>query len=478
MTVTVIIIIISFQGRGTAQENLNSSEKISYRQFIENVKQQLPQLRKNRLQVEKAKNTLYGAGSAEDIFLSGEAGYAKSDILSQGASSGKKDYSSKLGVTKKIADTGTQISAGATYNRTEYDAGRTEYGISGSSAYHYPSLYLKFSQSLLKNAFGTIDRYAVNNAKMQFEIEKLREIESNRTDINYYKKLYFTWIEYRNELKMISNSINTSKKLAETIRSRFKSGMVNSADLYSSAAVVLQYQIAYEELNAEINAMESELSIFFNGVKEGNKIPDDDEFSSLYNTSVSADYSMVEFEKTANSGIYRLTKKNLEYSAGVSENRLLPQLDLVAEYTRKSQDESFSKSAGNLNSSDYYVGFSFSHPLQNTENSSSLEETKIAIEEINSEYAIFRNSYTKSLDSIISRFKDSERLASLREKKIGTLEEKYRFELQKYQQSQMDLEFLINTSIEITNDRISLIRLKKQIIENYIDYTDLTERSE
>ncbi len=469
-----VLLILLLAVNGIAQDNLNSAEKISYKTFIEIVKLQLPELRKNRLQVEKAKNTLYGAGSAEDINLSGEAGYAKTDILSQGNSAEKRDYSSKIGLTKKIAQTGTDLTAGAAYNRTEYDT-------QGSTPYHYPSVYVKFSQSLLKNAFGTLDRYAVNNARMRYEIEKLREIESNKTDINYYKKLYFTWIEYREELKLLNNSINTSIKLAETIKNRFKSGMVNSADLYSSSAVVLKYQIAYEELLTEMNVMESELAVFFNdlsAIKNENRKPDEAEFSSFYTASLTSGYPVITFDMTSNAEVYRLTKENLKYSADISENRLLPQLDLLGEYTRKSEDKTFSKSTGNLNATDYYMGFSFSYPLQNTENSSKVEETKIAIEEINSEYSISQNSYSKSLDAILSRYKDSRRIIDLRGKRIETLEEKQRFELQKYQQSQLDLEILINTSIEITNEKISLLRLKKQMIENYIDYSDLTAKTE
>lgn len=471
-TFTAAVMVILFTAANSiAEEKAGSSEKISYKQFIESVKQQLPELKKNRIQVEKAKNTLYGAGSSGDIYLSGESGYGKSDILSNGTSTEKREYSSKIGLTKKIVQTGTALSTGAAYSRTEYDA-------SGTSAYHTPSVYVKFSQSLLQNAFGTIDRFAVNNAKMLYEIEKLREIESNKSDMNYYRKLYFTWIGYREELKMINSSINTAVKLSESIKNRYKSGMVNSADLYSSAAVVLKYQIAYEELKTEMNAMEAELNIFINSSDEKQRIPDDNEFFSFYDISLNSEYTGVKFENTANAGIYRLTKDNLKYSADVSENRLLPQFDIIGEYTIKSEEKEFSKSAGNMNSSDYYMGFAFSYPLQNTENRSTLEDAKLAIAEINSEYSITENSYKKSLDSIESRYRNSQRLVTLREKRIETLENKYRFEQQKYQQAQLDLETLINTSIEITNEKISLVRLKQQMIENYIDYSDLTERIE
>ena len=239
-------IIMAVTVNGIADDKTGSAEKISYKQFIGSIKDQLPELKKNRIQVEKAKNTLYSAGSSRDIYLSGETGYGKSDIHSNGTSAEKRNYSSKVALTKRIAQTGTEISTGAAYNRTEYDT-------AGASAYSSPSVYVKFSQSLLQNAFGTIDRYAVNNAKMLYVIEKLRETESNKSDINYYRKIYFAWIGYREELKMINGSITTAMKLAESIKNRYRSGMVNSADLYSSAAVVLKYQIAYEELKTEMN---------------------------------------------------------------------------------------------------------------------------------------------------------------------------------------------------------------------------------
>jgi outer membrane protein TolC len=464
-TITALLLIPALAGGIIAQDNIKSTEKVSYKQFLENIELQLPELRKNRIQVEKAKNTLYGAGSAEDINLSAESGYAKTDVFTQGNALEKKDYTAKIGLTKKIAETGTEISTGAGYDRIEYEA-------EGSAAYHYPSLYLKFSQSLLKNAFGIVDRYAVNNAKMQYDIEKLREIETNKTDTNYYKKLYFTWIEYREELELINSYITGAKKIEDTVKSRFKSGMVNSADLYSASAIVLKYQIVYEELKTDMNALNAELNIFF---KEKNIEPDHDEFSAFYTASIKSKYPGIPFDRTRNAEIFRLTKNNLKYAADVSENKLLPQLDLVGEYTKKSADLSFSKSAENLNSTDYYLGFSFTHPLQNTESRSILEESKLAIAEINSEYSISDNSYKKSLDAIISRQKDTERILNLREKRIEILTGKYRFELQKYQQGQLDLQTVIDTAIDVTNERISVIQLKKQIIGNYIDYMDLTE---
>jgi len=470
-----ILLLIFLAASGTAQQNLKGTEQqnlktetISYKQYIDSVSQQLPEIRRNRLQVEKARNTLYGAGSAEDFYLSGEAGYAKSDSSdpqNQRNAAERKDYTARLGVTKKIAATGTTINGGAAYNKTEIN----------NSAYHYPSIYIKFNQSLLNNAFGKIDRFAVNNARFGYEIEKLREKENNKADLNYYKKLYFTWIFYKEEIKMIESSISAAKKLADTIRNRFRSGMVNSADLYNSSAFVLNFEITYEELLRNINIIEAELNIILGDIKANNRTPDNNEFHLLYANSTNAAYSDIAFERTRNSEIFRLTKDNLKYTAEVAENQLLPQLDLVAEYTRKAETREAVKSIGDMKSTDYYLGLAFSYPLENTGSRSKLETAKIAIEEINSEYSVSKNSYQKSLETIIIQYKDVSRILSLREKRVAALEQKYKFDSQRYQQSQIDLDILLNTTIDITNEKITLLQLKKQIIDNYIDYSDITE---
>ncbi|MCL1832900.1 MAG: TolC family protein [Leptospirales bacterium] len=460
----LLFIVIFSAAAGNTQQN-SKSEIISYKQYIDAVNQQLPEIRKNRLQVEKAKNTLYGAGSGEDFYLSGEAGYAKSDVFDQrqGDTTERKDYSARLGVTRKIAATGTTVNAGAAYNKTE---------IYNSTLY-YPSVYIKFNQALLNNAFGKIDRFAVNNARFGYEIEKLREKENNKAEINYYKKLYFTWILYKEELKMIEGSISAAKKLADNIRNRYKSGMVNSADYYNSTSFVLNYEITFEELSRSMNVIEAELNAILGDIKERNRIPDNNEFHLLYANSSSAAYSYIAFERTRNAEIFRLTKESFKYTAEVADNQLLPQLDLVAEYARKTENPTIR--SGDINATDYYLGLAFSYPLGNTDSRSRLESAKIAVEEINSEYAISKNSYQKSLDSILSQYNDASRILSLREKRVEALEQKYKFDSQRYHQSQIDLDLLLNTTIDITNERITMLQLKKQLIDNYIDYSDITE---
>jgi outer membrane protein TolC len=224
-----------------------------------------------------------------------------------------------------------------------------------------------------------------------------------------------------------------------------------------------------------MNVIEAELNTILGDIKGKNRIPDNNEFHLLYANSENAVYSDIAFERTRNAELFRLTKDSLKYTAEVADNQLLPQLDLVAEYTKKAENNAAVKSVSDMNSTDYYLGLAFSYPLGNTDSRSKFESAKIAIEEINSEYSISKNSYQKSLDSIISQYKDASHILSLRGKRVEALEQKNKFDSQRYQQSQIDLDILLNTTIDITNERITMLQLKKQLIDNYIDYSDITE---
>jgi hypothetical protein len=474
ITATFVIVITIFASDSMgAQEQKAPGKKISYRDYIGTITQKLPELRRNEIQVERAKNTLYGTESTEDTFLEGDATYTKSKQYSMNPYSRTgytSEYTANLGIARKFNRTGTTVNAGVSYYEFRNDINYE--GVSLPNTYYYPSAYIKFSQSILKNTFGVIDRFAKNDAVMKLEIEKLRRGEADKSDLNYYRKLYFNWIEYLEQIKLINESIENARALSNQVARRFRTGLADNDDVQSAAALVLQYQATYEEVKAALVALERELKLFLDTTQYQ---PDESEFGRLYAMTREKDYSRIPFEKTRSAEIYRITKKNLHYARDIAENRLLPQLDLVAQYTRKSQDDQFSTAAHELNDTDYYIGFSMSYPLENIESRSGVREVKLSIQEINNEFDVSKNDYHKSLDSLIEYSSGTNRVIDLKERRIKTLESKYRTELKKYQQTRLDLQFLINTANEITSERIGLLQLKNRMIQYAIDYDDLTK---
>ncbi|HPS59402.1 MAG TPA: TolC family protein [Spirochaetota bacterium] len=441
-----------------------AKQKVTYTEYMKAVTDKLPDLKKNRLQVSKAENTLRGAGSSSDVNLTSGGKYSSSDEYSSsqyGTTRRVSGYSLNAGISKKFTGTGTTIEAGVAH-----DTMTTE----GYGTGHYPSVYLQFSQSVLKNSFGVVDRYAVNSASMQLEIEKLKQVQSDKSALNYYKKLYFTWIETSSRLELMNESVKYVTAIEADTAKKYRSGLAPEEDMFSAKAAVSQYEISYEELLSALAEIEAELNIFL----DAGMVPDNSELDAMYKEVQAAGYSDIPFAETRNAGIYRLAKSRLEYSKGVGENRLLPQLDITGKYTRKSMDDELAGSWSGLDDSDYYIGFTASYPLWNTGESSTLKETELAIEEINEEYSISENAYKTDVEKLKNGREAVARMIDLSEGRIRLLQAKYDAVYRKYRQGNYQLQQVIDTLQDITEEKTKLIKYKNTLIQYHIDYTDLT----
>lgn len=456
-----------------AADNADRKAVISYSDFMAKLREKLPELRRNRIAVEKADNARLASGAAEDTRLDGSGSYSRNWRYSNNPFSRtgyENYYDANLGLSKKFSATGTTLSGGVAYSqfRSEIDYG--DFNLPG--AYHYPSYYLGFSQSLLKNAFGTVDRFARNDAEMKLSIEKLRAENADKNDLNQYRKLYFSWIEYARRLDLLARSIQNAEALHAQVLRRFRAGLSDNDDVQNAAASVLQYRANREDALASYNALLGQLGIF---IDTAGTAPDPGEFETHFQSSSAADYGDVKFEKTRAAGIYRLTKENYRYAREVAGNKLLPQMDISGRYTRKAQDETFAGAAGDMKDSDYYVGFSVSYPLGDSQGESDARAAELAVKEVNHEYDISGNEYDKNLKSIRSTAGGLKRIIGISEERIRVLESKYGTEQKKYLQARLDLNFLIATANTLTAEKINLLGLKKQLIYFHIDYGDLTE---
>jgi len=447
-----------------AEDIDKNNRSITYADYMKAVTETLPDLTRNRLQVQRAENSLDGAYSAGDVRVTAEGSWSNSDSYSsQYTGSGAEDvteYSLSAGIAKKFTSTGTTLEAGIGHDTIRADSYGTRY---------YPSIYLKFSQSILKNSFGLIDRYAVNDAAMKLEIEKIKQAESDKTTLNYYSKLYFTWIENSGRLELLRDSISYAEIIESDTEKKYKAGLAGIDDLYNARAVVNQYRINYQKLLSTKESIEAEIRII---IGDG-FVPVRSDFDAMYDEARESAYGSVPFSRTQGAEVYRLTKNNLVYTLDVGRNRLLPELDIVGQYTRKSQDDEFSGFTA-LDESDYYIGFSASYPLFNTEAESSLKGAEIAIEEINAEYKISENAYNGSLEKLVIEKDGLKRMIELSESRIKLLDARYNTVYKKYRQGNMSLQQVIDALQDITNEKTVLFQYKSSLIQGYLDYTDLT----
>lgn len=447
---------------------------IQYDQFITKIKETLPQIRKNRIAVKRAENAVNLGKSAFDTMLEASASWNKTWKYSYNPFSRtgyETNYATSLGFTKKLYSTGTSVSGGISFNQYQSDIDYGSFPI--PNTYYYPAYYISFSQSLLKNSFGTIDRFAAKDAEMKREIEKLRATLNDDTDLNYYRKLYFDWLESIERIELLKKTIADAIILKEHVNNKFKIGLAENDDVENAKAAELQYRSVYEEETSSLKSIVDEIGLF---IDTSNIVPEKKELENFLKQCDEYSFAEIQFENTRLSFIYHLTKENYLYIEKVARNKLLPQLNIVGSITRKAQDTTFSGSVKNINDTDYYIGISAIFPLENNAAESEKKNAELAIEEINHEYDIALNNYRKNITVLSNNAKALKKMIDFSERRVKALESKYRTEEKKYLQARLDLTFLITTAQALTAEKLNLLRLKKLLVYHLIDYQDLTRK--
>jgi len=470
MLMTIAVTVTAAEKKQT-RVTVSNKEKISFNRYLATIRKKLPEIQKNHLAVDKAKNSLYASKAQEDFNLSSSFKYyfenptATSSTTAINSTSG---FTSSIGVNKKIIGTGTQVSTGVEYGSTSIKSS----AMSLDTTSYVPALYLNITQPLLNNAFGLVDRYAKKNARMQLAIEKLKKDENDKSTLSYYQKLYFSWIDYRERLKILQKNINRAAALYNQTARKARAGLADNDDVQRTLSSLLGYREQYKQSEVALNSIERELNLYFDVSKY---VPDPLEFENYFNRAMKEVYSPVAYTKTRSCEIYRLTRDNLKYSKKVTRNQLLPQLNLEAAVKVKSQEDDFSSSVKKMNDVDYSIGLSVTYPLGNTEAKSKVKDAEIAIKEINREYQITENNYRKNLESILINVSGNKNIYSLKKSNLKALQSKYTTEQRKYRQARISLSYLVETGIGISTESINLLQLRRDIISYLIDYRDLTE---
>ncbi|MCP4137178.1 MAG: TolC family protein [bacterium] len=449
--------------------------KPGFDNYMNIVKTKLPELEKNRIAVSKAKNAIKKAGAAGDIGLSTTGTYYGQKEYSVGSSFNMdytNGYSVSAGLDKTFTTTGTRVSAGVDYAQATIDGTYTATSQALSISTYQPQVSLGLSQPILYNCFGILDRYAEKDAKMKLETEKLKKLESDKTALNYYKKLYFEAVQYNQALGILKTTISNAKKLEAQVRRKARAGLSDNDDVQRSRSSVLRYRSNHTQYQAAYNRIQEDLAIVLGPQKDK---PDDNSFTEYFNSALNTGISRVPFKKTTGAKILELTLANLEYTREMGENKLLPQLNLVGAVTRKGSKDSFSGAARGMSDTDYSIGFEFKHTLGNNAAESDLKDIELSIRDLRKDFEKQENSYRKNLAVVITALEGNKEILKIKEKNLAVLKSQRRTERTKYSQARLALSYLVDTDNKIASEQIEILALKKQIIDLYFDYVDLTK---
>jgi outer membrane protein TolC len=493
-------------------ENGKKKRALSYQEYLKTITGKLPDIQKNRLRIRIARSRVHTAKSVDDVEFEGRALYSVNEEERSGDVSGTfevederedydldyrydatlKTYSINSAVKKTFSSTGTRLSTGVDVSFLDFKGAgdlrsRYEYSIedfdtpryiegSISRKYYAPSAYIGFVQPLLFNTFGVLDRFAKNDAEMKLKIEQLKKGEYDKSVISYYRKLYFDWILYSRILKILEGSISNARKLERNIRRRYQVGLADNDDLQKARYAVNKYSEQYNKNRMAYRSVLNELRLF---VDVDTFVPRNEQFDHFFEKSSQEAFTEVSFEKTRSCRILKLTLDNLKYVKSMSENRMLPQINLLGRISARSFNTSFSDAIKGLNKEMrdlyYTIGVIVSYPFGNHESEGAREDVEISIRQLNAEFRNAVNRYKKNLTNIISLIHLNREALGYKKSNIISLTSKLRTEKKKYNMARLNLSYLIDTENSIARERIEELLIKKRLITLMFDYRDLIQ---
>ena len=439
---------------------------ISLEEFIAKIEKSLPEIQSNYIDVMQAENEIKRAKSAGDTLLKGGGQAWSLTEYSGAADKGSSEgYNYYAGLSKKITQTGTNVSTSYNYSKNRYSS------IGSSSEYsaYEPSFTVKISQPLLYNFFGKVDRFAENDAKMRLEISKLQLDENNKSAISGYKKLYYEWILKRRILSAIEESIENAKLFRDQTGRKFAAGLSDNDDYQKTVISVIDYENLYNEYFTGLKNIEHELSVYLG---DSSLNPDHDVFLEKVMESEAFGFPEVDFKETRAASIAEGTMRNLVYSRGVYENRLLPEFNVFTEISQKNK---LQENSYQMKDRDYTLGFEFTYSLGNNSAESDLKDVDLQIKALQLEYESIVNSYRKSLLKTSQTVSGIKERLKQKEKLLDALRLKLQAEKKKYSQARLNLSYIIDTENNIITERINLLSMEYELIALHIDYMDLVK---
>lgn len=448
---------------------------------MKKIKKNLPEIKQNINKLKSVNNEYFSALSAHDVNLNSSIKGFYS-IPNEEDKNNKTIYTRNLESDLTISTTlpsGTNLSLGGKYTQSNTQGENKNEQLDSiqkiNTSTYDPIIKLGINQPLLYNFFGFLDRSAKKNAKMKIRIEAIRMKLQEEEILHFYRKLYFSWIQYKKIIEYINTTIQNIDLQIKLTREKITAGIEEKDVLLELLNTKSSYQENFETTKQQLEEVENKLELFIN---LNNIKPDKSVYQAYLNKSITRQYSFISFEKTLTARKINLSRKKAEYSKKLAINELLPELNLFANldikfHKNKQTIEKETTTNQSYGRPDITAGLEFKYSIGNYKKRSNFREVKLQISDLVYEYEKLKNQHTIELNNIISNITSYKAIVKLKENQITTLKKIHEIKQDKFKKGLIDFSILVNNLNQIAQEEIQLINLKTSLIHLNINYNKI-----
>lgn len=471
-----------------------NAEILSYAEYIERIKNIIPEMKLTAIQESNAYNNLTKAKSSGDVKFDLQAGaigtqkhfdeyniIPTADFMHNGMRIG-------AGFSGLIPYSGTRWSVKIQHDSYFGDlkmgeveipvdtplgtvVGRLPNLSTNNFKYYAPSIEIQIAQPILRDFFGKLDIYPIKDAEYQLTIAKLKRIIDDNSVLTSYQKIYYQWIMSQKLIKLYDEMIREAKAFENQIYKRYTSGVIDNDAYQNARRQTLKYREARNKSELILKKIIRNIQFF---IPEENVEPNEDDWESMLETSINTKINVVPFLESAQGQMAYQLKLRSEYALSIMKNNSLPDLSIVGSVSLSTLDDSgYFNSFSTMTNVEYFVGLMFSYPIGGRDAKAKMEDAYNALTAVTADFDRVNRDFDVQIGTYYDEFEAYKTMLEDKKLEVQALASRVRTQNERFRQGRLPVDEIINARLDLVNARAELLNLEYMIISTVMDYNSL-----
>ena len=471
-----------------------NAQILSYAEYIERIKNKIPEMKLTAIQESNAYNNLTKAKSSGDVKFDLQAGaigtqkhfdeyniIPTADFMHNGMRIG-------AGFSGLIPYSGTRWSVKIQHDSYFGDlkmgeveipvdtplgtvVGRLPNLSTNNFKYYAPSIEIQIAQPILRDFFGKLDMYPIKDAEYQLTIAKLKRIIDDNSVLTSYQKIYYQWIMSTKLIKLYDEMIREAKAFENQIYKRYTSGVIDNDAYQNARRQTLKYREARNKSELILKKIIRNIQFF---IPEENVEPNEDDWENMLETSINAKIDVVPFLESAQGQMAYQLKLRSEYALSIMKNNSLPDLSIVGSVSLSTLDDSgYFNSFSTMTNVEYFVGLMFSYPIGGRDAKAKMEDAYNALTAVTADFDRVNRDFDVQIGTYYDEFEAYKKMLEDKKLEVQALFSRVRTQNERFRQGRLPVDEIINARLDLVNARAELLNLEYMIISTVMDYNSL-----
>ncbi|MEI0821506.1 TolC family protein [Brachyspira pilosicoli] len=471
-----------------------NAEILSYAEYIERIKNIIPEMKLTAIQESNAYNNLTKAKSSGDVKFDLQAGaigtqkhfdeyniIPTADFMHNGMRIG-------AGFSGLIPYSGTRWSVKIQHDSYFGDlkmgeveipvdtplgtvVGRLPNLSTNNFKYYAPSIEIQIAQPILRDFFGKLDMYPIKDAEYQLTIAKLKRIIDDNSVLTSYQKIYYQWIMSQKLIKLYDEMIREAKAFENQIYKRYTSGVIDNDAYQNARRQTLKYRETRNKSELILKKIIRNIQFF---IPEENVEPNEDDWESMLETSINTKINVVPFLESAQGQMAYQLKLRSEYALSIMKNNSLPDLSIVGSVSLSTLDDSgYFNSFSTMTNVEYFVGLMFSYPIGGRDAKAKMEDAYNALTAVTADFDRVNRDFDVQIGTYYDEFEAYKTMLEDKKLEVQALASRVRTQNERFRQGRLPVDEIINARLDLVNARAELLNLEYMIISTVMDYNSL-----